>query len=204
MGKFFDTENWLWRWMGKIPDFFALSLLWIVCCVPIVTVFPSTIALYDSIAHCVRGDEGGTYRRFFRTFRQELKRGILLSLLWLTLALVLYCGYNAILSGEESNLSSALSLIYLISMAIPLGTVCWLIPLQSRFSYSLGTLHRNALIFAVAHLPVTVIVIALLWGAITLCVNIPVLTALMPGILATLQSWPIEKVLKKYMPEQTE
>ena len=202
MGKFFDTENWLWRWMGRLPDLLALSVLWLVGCIPVVTLLPSCIALYDSVAHCIRSQEGGIYRRFFRTFRQEIKRGITLSLLWLLLALVLYCGYNAILSGGESNAVSAFSLVYLISMVFPLATLCWLIPLESRFSYGFWELHRNAALFAFAHLPSTVAIGALLWGAVTLVLNLPVLIVLMPAILVSVQTLFTERVLKKYIPEE--
>lgn len=202
MGKFFDTENWLWRWMGRLPELLALSLLWLLFCVPVVTLIPATIALYDSVARCIRGGEGGIYRRFFRTLKQELKRGILLSLLWLALALILYCGYNAILSGGESNAVSAFSLVYLISMVFPFATLCWLIPLQSRFCYGFWELHRNAAIIAFANLPVTVIIGALFWGAATLVYNMPVLIGLMPAVLVCVQTLFTERVLKKMMPEE--
>ncbi len=202
MGKFFDTENWLWRWIGRLPDLFALSLLWLVCCVPVVTVFPATIALYDSIARCVRGSEGGTYRRFFRTLKQELVRGILLSLLWFFLGFVLYCGYNAILDRGESNAVSAFSLVYLVSMVIPFATLCWLVPLESRFQYGFWQLHRNAALVAFGHLPSTAAIAALFWGAATLVYNMPVLLPLIPATLVCLQVSFTERVMKKMMPEE--
>lgn len=202
MGKFFDTENWLWRWMGRLPELLALSLLWLLCCVPVVTLIPGSVALYDAIAHCYRNGEGGIYRRFFRTLKQELKRGVLLSLLWALLAFILYCGYNAALSGEENNLTSAFSLVYLISMVFPFATLCWLIPLESRFSYGFWELHRNAVVIAFAHLPSTVLIGAIFFGAATLVYNMPVLLPLMPAITVSVQSLPTERVLKKYMPEE--
>lgn len=202
-GKLFDNENWFWRWMGHIPDYFALSILWALCSLPVVTVIPSSIALYDSIARCIRGSEGGTYRRFFHTFWQELKRGIPLSLIWLVAGFGIYMGYNAITAAAESDPTMAtLSLVYLVTMAIPLAVLCWMIPLESRFFYSFGTLWRNSLMFAFSYLPTTVIVAALAVGMVTLCLNIPVLVPLAPGILVTVQSFFIEKVLQQHMPKE--
>lgn len=202
MGNFFDTENWFWRWIGKLPELIILSALWLLCCLPVITLIPATIALYDAIARCVRGDEGGTYRRFFRTLKQELKRGILLSLLWFSLGFVLYCGYNAILSGGESNTVSAYSLVYLISMVFPFATLCWLIPLESRFQYGFWQLHRNAALVAFGHLPSTVVIAALFWGAATLVYNMPILLPVIPAVLVCLQVSVIERVLKKMMQEE--
>lgn len=202
MGKFFDTENWLWRWMGRLPELLALSLLWLLLCIPVVTLIPGSIALYDAIAHCYRRGEGGIYRRFFSTLKQEMKRGVLLSLLWTFLAFILYCGYNATLSGEESNAASAFSLVYLISMVFPIATLSWLIPLESRFSYGFWELHRNAALFAFGHLPSTAIILVLLWGAATLVLNIPVLIGLMPAIFVCFQTLLTERILKKHMPDE--
>ena len=188
--------------MGRLPELLVLSLLWLLCCLPVVTAIPASIALYDAIAHCYRHGEGGIYRRFFRTLKQELKRGILLSLMWGLLALVLYSGYNAIFSWEENNLTSAFSLVYLISMAFPFAALCWLIPLESRFSYGFWQLHRNAAIIAFAHLPATILIGAIFFGAVTLVYNMPVLLPLMPAITVSLQTLFAERVLKKYMPEE--
>ena len=67
MEQIFNPDNFFWRWFGKLADFFLLSCLWLLCCVPIVTIGASSIALYDTVAHCVRGPDDDTYRRFFRT-----------------------------------------------------------------------------------------------------------------------------------------
>ena len=202
-GKLFDNENWFWRWMGRIPDFFALSILWALCSLPVITVIPSSIALYDSIAHCIRFEEGGTYRRFFRTLWQELTRGIPLSLLWLAAGVGIYAGYNAIVAAAQTDTFMAvLSLIYLVSLFLPVGVLCWMIPLESRFVYDFATLWRNSLAFAFSYLPTTVIVTALAFGMITLCLNLPVLIPLAPAVLVTVQSFFIEKVLQQHMPKE--
>ena len=35
--KFFSLENPIWKFIGNLADFFLLSCLWYLCCLPVVT-----------------------------------------------------------------------------------------------------------------------------------------------------------------------
>lgn len=71
----FNPENTFWRWMAGLADILVLSVLWLLCSVPVVTVGAATAALYDACARGMRGGRGDAWRRFFHTFRAELKTG---------------------------------------------------------------------------------------------------------------------------------
>lgn len=201
----FNSENFIWRWCAKLADYVILSCFWILCCIPVVTIGPACIALYDATAHCVQGPEGGTYRRFFRTFKRELGRGILMTLMWAAICWFLNAGYQVMVQlAEGSSTWTILSIVYFCSLFIPLGTVCWAVALESRFTYSFGALHKNAFIFTFAHLPHTFAIVALLVLAINVCINFFPLIIVIPGLMVYLQSFFAERVLKKYMPAETE
>ena len=203
MRSIFNPDNFLWRWCGKLADYVVLSCLWILCSIPVITIGPATIALYDAVAHCVRGPEGATYRRFFRTFKRELGRGILMTLLWAVICLLLNMGYQVLVQlAPESTTWTILSIVYFCSLVIPLGTACWAVALESRFTYSFGVLHKNAFIFTFAYLPHTFAIAALLVVALNVCINLFPLVMLIPGLMVYLQSFFAEKVLKKYMPDE--
>jgi uncharacterized membrane protein YesL len=205
MKNFFDTENFLWRWFGKLGSFLGLSLLWMLCCLPIITSIPSCIALYDSVAHCVRGNEDHAFLHFLRTLKKELLRGIGLSLLWGVFGFILFYGYSILYQvGKESQIASIYSLVYLGSMLIPMGILAWLIPIESRFTHGFVDLHKTAAAFALAHLPTTAAILGILIVSMVLILFVPVLAIITPAITVTVQSWLIEKVFKKYMPEEDE
>ena len=44
--KFFSLENPIWKFIGNLADFFLLSCLWYLCCLPVVTAGAATTALY--------------------------------------------------------------------------------------------------------------------------------------------------------------
>lgn len=200
MGKFFNSENWLWRGFGRVADFFLLSCCWFLCSLPLVTVSSASIALYDAIARCVYGSEEKPYRRFFRTFKRELKQGIGITVLWVILAAVLGAGYQILYQQAQADANvSMLTIVYYFSLFIPVAIFCWLLAVESRFVYGFGQLHKMAAYFTFAHLPTTVAIVIPALITFELCVNLPFLMMVLPGICAYIQAIFIERVFQKYI-----
>lgn len=203
MKSFFNPDNWLWRGFGRLADYFILSILWLVCCVPVVTAGSSCIALYDTVAHCIRGGEGNMVKRFFGTFRRELGRGVILTVIWALVCFFLNMNYQIICQlAETSTLWSTLTPVYFATLFIPLGIMCWLVSIESRFAYSLGALHRTAFVFAFAYLPTTIVIVVLLVVVLNVLLNFPFFLMCLPAAMVHLQSHFIEKVFAKHMPDE--
>ena len=200
--RFFNPDNWLWRGFGRLADFFMLSILWLVCSIPLVTVGTASIALYDTVAHCFRYDEGDMVRRFFRTFRQELLRGILLTVVWAVAAWLLNASYQIMTQlGDGSTFWSVLSVVYFVVLLIPVGMACWAVGLESRFAYSVKGLHKNAAIFTLAYLPRTIAIVLIFVLFYNVIIILPFMVMFLPAIMVNFQSMFMEPVFRKYMPE---
>lgn len=205
MNNLNQRENSILYWFSKIGDFCALSVMWLLLCLPVVTAIPASIALFDSVAHCIHGTEEGPVRRYFHTLKNELLRGILLNLVCLVIAFGLFYGYSILYQmGKESPAMATYSLVYLITMLIPLGVLTWLIPVESRFQHSFFGVFRSAAIYAISHLPTTAMLLAILALAGITVLLIPILGILMPAIAVTVQCWFVERVFKKYIPQEDE
>ena len=91
MKNLFNADNWFWQRMSEIADLILLSLLWLVCCVPIVTIGPNTVAVYYVMLKKARGEaDEGFWRLYVRSFRRNFKQGIVLGLLEVALFVLLY------------------------------------------------------------------------------------------------------------------
>ena len=204
MKGFFNPDNWLWKFFGLAFDFFGLSCMWFLCSMPLITVGTASIALYDTCAHCLRNGETNLAKRFFSTFKKELIPGILLTILWAAIAMVFWFGYQIVYQMAQADPSiSVFAVIYYFSLLIPVGALCWIFAVESRFVYRFFELHKMSLYFTFAHLPSTVAVVILALIAIEICVDFPFMVIFVPGILVYFQSWFIERVFKKYIPEET-
>ena len=198
MNGFFNPDNWLWKFFGKAFDFFGLSCMWLLSSMFIVTVGPASIACYDACAHCLWGKEPNMAKRFFSTLKRELVPGILITLIWGVIFFVLWTGFQII--GQMGQ--PLLKVVYYFSMLVPVGALCWLIPIQSRFVYNIGQLHKMAFLFALKHLPTTLIILAMALVTAELCIDFPFFVIFLPGMLVYFQGFFIEKVFKKYMPAE--
>lgn len=203
MGSLFNPQNAFWSVFGKIADVLALSLLWVICSLPVVTMGAATAALYDASVKCVRRGESGTLARFFRTFRRELATASIVTVLWGALLLVLTVGLRLAWAGMQKDLTGAPVMLagYFVLLMIPFGALCWMFPLLSRFTFRPGGLIAMSLRLTVAYLPYTaVIVVITLAAAAAICLLwVPVLAA--PCLTALLWSLPMERVFRKYTPE---
>ena len=66
LSGFFNYDNPVWRFIGKFWDVIMLSVLWMVCSIPVVTIGASTTAMYYVTLKLVRDEDGYTFRYFFK------------------------------------------------------------------------------------------------------------------------------------------
>lgn len=87
--KFFSLENPIWKFIGNLADFFLLSCLWYLCCLPVVTAGAATTALYYVTLKMARGQEGQLIPAFFHSFKQNLKQATALWVGYLAVGILL-------------------------------------------------------------------------------------------------------------------
>lgn len=186
-------------------DLFLLSVFWLFCSIPVVTIGPSTAALYNTVTRCIRGNERNSWVMFFRTFRDNLKVGVLTTLVILPagVLLVFLQGllYQTAVVGQAGYV---LYVAYQIFLLLPLGALCYVFPVLSRFTFRTGGLLLNCSKLAMAHLPSTVGMGLLLALSIWICSYIPVLAAVLPAVLALFHSLPLERIFRPYIQAQRE
>lgn len=198
---FFDIDKPFWQWFCKIPEVVALSILWILCCIPVVTILPSSIALYDAISRGVMNGEGGYFRRFFTTFWKELKRGVLLTLLWGGLLLLILYGETMLVSMAEVYPEAIYMLpVFLVLYLIYFGVLSWLIPLESRYFLRFWQLQGHAYRFFLGRLPYSALMLVISIAGVVLCFLWPLLVIIIPGVIAMLHCIFVEKAFKKQFP----
>ena len=69
MGELFNTNNAFWIFVGKLVDAMILGLIWIIFCIPIITIGPATTAVYYITLKMVRDEEGYMIQSFLKSFK---------------------------------------------------------------------------------------------------------------------------------------
>jgi len=149
-----DTR--VYRWLEVATDFFLLNLMWLVACLPVVTIFPSTAAMFGVVRDWARGKEEGLVGTFVTRFRENFWQSLLVGTLWAVTGAALFLDFlvaNQLSSGAEIVLKSAL---VLASSLYALGSV-FLFPVMVHYEADWKTVIKNSLLLSIGRLPTTVV-----------------------------------------------
>ena len=180
---------------GNVVDIIYIGLLWLLCCLPIVSIGPACTAMYYTMVKCVRRGRGHVTQEFFsalrRNFWPSLKTWLiflLLIALWLTNFII---NYQA--DPDGLRLMGKVSTLLIIPLCFPL---VWLFPYISRFDNSLGDTLKFALFISVKNFVRTVIMLLTLAAFAVFGGLFPALIPLLPGFCCLVLSLQTEPVFK--------
>lgn len=203
--KIFGIDSSFTNIMGKFADIILVSMLWIVCSIPMITIVTSTAALYYSLVKGVRKDRGTPSKEFFRFFKENWKKGLVLG--------GIYIGFGALTVGNflsVMQMDRSLSIYWVYQMiAVCVGIIfiflsLFLFPVFSRFEYKAWDCVKASLFIAFRH-PISIMVMAVFMIAVfVISLRYPILFLCVPETAFLLCSVRIEKILKKYMQEPKE
>lgn len=198
--SFFDPESFAWKPFGVIADLIVLSLLWLVCSLPVFTLGAATTALYDATVHSLRFKEREMISRFFRTFKAEFKLAslslLLLGSIWIGCFLALRWFIDNAAPSDAAFVAAVAGLFLLL---LPTGPLCWVFPLLSRFDFGFKTLCVTALKLSMGNLPATLLMAVSLAGSVWLSVLFTVPALVLPALLMLFWSLFTERVFRRYM-----
>lgn len=213
MNKLFDLDSPIMRFLSRMTDLVFLSLLWFLCCLPIITIGPSTAAMYHVTLKLARKEEEVSISRcFFKGFKDNFKQGIILNLIFIVVGAVLFFDY-LIMSNAEGTAGITSSFVFLVMGIWWLCIMFYAYPLQAQFYNSIRRTLLNAAILSMRKLVNTVIVftlnmLPLIVAFLSLEIFIrlaPVWVLLTPGVAAYLCSVRFAKLFDPYLkPDSSE
>ncbi|MEA4965259.1 MAG: YesL family protein [Oscillospiraceae bacterium] len=201
MKNLFNLDAPIVQFAGKMATLLWMNVLWLFCCLPLLTIGASTTALYRMMFN-LRQDKSCTAKDFFRAFAANFKQATVHFLILLLLFAVLYAYYYGICL-VTNQVVQFLLLAAFCAMFLFVGfTAVYVFPLTAYFENSVLRTLRNALILSVTHYRQTVIVFALsLLPAIALAVSLYwflrlgyIWALIAPGLIAYWSSGQLQKV----------
>lgn len=211
MDRLFNMDNKFFTFMSRVADLIILNLLCLVCCIPIVTIGPSVSAMFYVTLKMVRNEESYIVRGFFKSFKQNLKQGILINLIMLAAGVLLAIDIS-ICRGTAGSLGKVLIVVFMMILVIYLMLFMYIYPVLAKFYNTIRNTFINAFLMSIRHLPYTVLMI-LISAAPALVLFIPsaqvqstvILLLVLLGFsgIAYINSHFLVKIFDKYIPEET-
>lgn len=150
MKRLFDPDSPIMRLLADLADLVVLNLLWLLCCLPIVTAGAATAALYRCTLNMARTEKAWNAKAFFAAFRENFPKA---TGIWLILLAVL-----AVLAADIWLLYRNILPFPRAFSALPgAGTIFWLFtkafvfPLTAQFENTVGKTLSNAVVLSVSH-----------------------------------------------------
>lgn len=202
MSGFFNPDNSFFTALGKIADIIILSVVWSLLCIPIITIGPATTALYYATVKAIRRDRGYLFREFFKSFKQNFKRGAIAGVI-LTL-IALFLGFDLFWAWMNMSALENSSILLGIFIALTIMFICfsiYIFPILSRFEMTIKQLFKAAMFMSIKHLPFTLVMFAIIAISVIGIFFIPILIFVIPAGASFIISLLMERIFKKYMPE---
>lgn len=172
MNEFFNKDSFAMRFLTQLGNLILVNIIFIITCIPIVTIGASLSALYrvTFAIHCK--EEVTVLRTYFDTFRSSFKHSTIISVP--TTAALLFFLYEIYLLFFVLDPKYALFQIPVwIMIFIILSIWIYSFPMIGLYEQPLKQTIKNSLILAVTNLPVTISTIIVKGGILFLCLAIP-------------------------------
>jgi uncharacterized membrane protein YesL len=192
----FNFDNPVFVGLGKLVDMAWLSLLWLLCCIPVFTIGASTSALCYATHKSVRCGRSYVTRCFFGAFRDNFKQGTIVWMVWLVAFLILFT--DALVMRQ----TTVLFYFFIVMMILAVIWLCYLLPYVARFENTGKATLKNALILEFVHPQWSVLLLAILAAGVFLIWLIPILLIVMPTIVALLSDLILQRIFRRYMSEE--
>lgn len=195
----FNPENRFWMFMDKVTDAVMISLLWLVCSLPVVTMGAATAAVFQFTLHQVRDEEGYVWKSFFAAFRQNFRQATALWLGGLAVGAFLAADvYFCMRIPVPETLRMALMAGLGCLLFLYLLTMMYVLPLIACFEVRTKAVVRDAFVMAVGNLPVSLLILVVYGIFFVLACYRPGAAVFCVGLAIFVSSYLFHFVFRRY------
>ena len=196
----FNYNNPVIVFMVKVANMIIVSLYWILCCIPVVTVLPACAALYHTVNKVIFGNGNGVTRDFFRAFKDALKPGVALSVIMeLVGGLVVFGIYTGLQIWDAGMFGTVYMAAGVLIGFVCLTTLIYVAPALSRFEGGISVILRLSMCFSMKNQFRSAWFAVLLGLAFWSVDFFPLLLLVMPALYTDLIRGGVEKVMTGYI-----
>lgn len=159
MNKIFSLDSPWIQGLGKFADLIFLNLLYLVSCIPIITIGAANAALYDVTLRLSK-DDAIIWRHYWKAFAANFKKSTILWLIFLFVGGILYGCAICYWSYELPNENLSLALLGIVAF-VEFCSYSWAFPLQAKFENTIRNILSNSLLFSWSYLPRTLLMAVL-------------------------------------------
>ena len=157
MESIFKLDSPVMRFLTLVTNLVCLNILWLLCCLPIITAGAATAAMYYVIFQYINKQDDAVVKPFFTAFKDNFRQVTPIWILSFLIGVALVAEIFYLSQGAEGWLI----LTFVILAIVYLGAISYLYPIMARYHAPTRNSVMNCFVLSVRHLPSTLLVVAL-------------------------------------------
>jgi uncharacterized membrane protein YesL len=167
-----EMDGKLYRTMEFIMNTFILNLLWLVICLPILTIFPATTALFAVVREWQKENDIKVFSAYFRHLKANFKQSFVLGILWIVFTLLLI-GDFIITNQMQSNLKYVLFTVFFLLSIVYLFASITIFPVIVHYKVSWRDAIKNGMLLSIGNPHFVLLSLGIIAGTVVLIFNFP-------------------------------
>ena len=143
MRNFLDMDSPLMQFLSRIADLMILNLVFVLSCIPIVTIGPALTALHYVTLKMSDNRESHIIRSYFRSFRQNFRQALVIWLIMLLFAWILWFDISNVW-GSVGTVSMIVQFFSVVALIGYIMELLYVFPVLSRFHNTIAGTLRSA------------------------------------------------------------
>ena len=196
MGRIFNMDNKFFTFMSRVADLIILNVVFIVCCIPIVTIGASVTAM--------------NYVTMKMARNENFKQATIIWLILLVAGLLLGMDFRIVQQVESTGLLKVVTYgLYMVALIYAM-VLSYIFPLLAKFDNTIKNTFKNAMLMSIRHLPFTIVILLVGFAPAIATLTIPIVLAyglivwIMVGfsLIAFLNSLMFVRIFDHYIPQE--
>lgn len=199
----FRPDGPLMEVLRKIMYLLLLNMIFLICCIPVITIGPAFTSLSYSIQKTLKHDLSYPIKEYFLCFKRCFKQSCPFGVVVTVIALVFVCDVWILkeVAAEGAAFGNTYVFFYVLGIFLFLFAV-WVLCSIARFNNSLKNIMKNASILMIRHIGTTLLILLIAVAGVVSMMLLPITMIILPAVMVWLMSEVMERVFKKYMTKE--
>lgn len=139
----FALDGILYRICTWIYYFAYLNILFLLSCLPVITIFPATAAMFGVVRKWIKGDEPPIFTTYCKLFAENFKQSMIVGIVLTLVAIILAADFYYLLHHKSSLHLLIIPMLYFVCL-LYISTIISIYPLMVNNYLSTTQLLVNA------------------------------------------------------------
>ena len=144
--SFFSLDSKFSQIMGRVFDLMMLNIIFLIMCIPIVTIGANFTAMYYVTLKMIKNEETYIFRTYWKSFRENFKQATAIWLILLAVLIVLIL--DLLLVMRMPGTITYLRFVFLVLIFFEAMVLSYVFPVLSRFDNTVKNTIKNSILMA--------------------------------------------------------